>query len=411
MSPDLLSRRTVIFVNLAHALDHFVLLIYPTAVIAIAADRGLDYATLIGLSTGTFVAFGLFSLPMGWLADRYGRRNLLGLFFAGCGLACLGVSSASTPTAFAVWLLVLGIFSAIYHPVGTAMLVTHARRLGRDLGWNGVWGNLGAATASGVTAIVAAALGWRAAFIVPGLICLAAGAAFLAAVPGDGARHDQGKEQAKSIPVTRPLMLLAIFGAALVAGGMTFNITTIALPKIIDERLGASLPLAQVGSFATLVLVFGALTQLAIGRLVDRYTLPAVFVGLSVLQPIGFGLAAATTGIPLLVGLVLAAAAIYGQVVVNDAMVARYVPTSYRAKAYSVRYFLSFTTSGFAVPLIAVLYEGGGFPFVLGSAATFGALVFSCSWAFLLISRSSPERARGELTRPAQEASPPVTAS
>lgn len=388
MNPELLSRRTVIFVNVAHALDHFVLLIYPTAVIAIAAERGLDYATLIGLSTGTFVAFGLFSLPMGWLADQFGRRNLLGLFFAGCGFACLGVSTASTPTAFAVWLLVLGIFSAIYHPIGTAMLVTHARRLGRDLGWNGVWGNIGAASASGITALSAAMLGWRAAFIVPGLLCLAVGAAFLASVPADGVGHGQAKEGAKLIPTARPLVLLTIFAVALVAGGMTFNITTIALPKVIDERLGASLPLAQVGSLATLVLLFGALTQLAIGRLVDRYTLPAVFVSLGVMQPLGLGLAAATSGAPLLVGLVLAIVAIYGQVVVNDAMVARYVPTCYRAKAYSVRYFLSFTTSGFAVPLIAVLYGQGGFPLVLSLAATFGAVVFACSGAFLLLSRA-----------------------
>ena len=47
MHPDTLSRRTVAFVNIAHALDHFVLLIYPTAVIAIAAERGLDYGALI----------------------------------------------------------------------------------------------------------------------------------------------------------------------------------------------------------------------------------------------------------------------------------------------------------------------------------------------------------------------------
>jgi hypothetical protein len=48
--------------------------------------------------------------------------------------------------------------------------------------------------------------------------------------------------------------------------------------------------------------------------------------------------------------------AIYGQVVINDAMVARYVPAHYRAKAYSVRYFLGFTASGFAAPMIALLY-------------------------------------------------------
>ena len=70
MTSETLSRRTVLFVNIGHALDHFVLLVYPTAVIAIAAEVGTTYAELIGLSTGAFVAFGLFSLPMGWIAER-----------------------------------------------------------------------------------------------------------------------------------------------------------------------------------------------------------------------------------------------------------------------------------------------------------------------------------------------------
>ncbi|MFD0934453.1 MFS transporter, partial [Methylobacterium trifolii] len=179
MDADTLSRRTLRFVNVAHALDHFVLLIYPTAVIAIAAQTGLGYGELIGLATGAFVAFGLCSLPMGWLADRFGRRTMLAVFFLGYGLSCLGVASAASPVAFAIWLCVLGVASAIYHPVGSTMLVTHARRLGRDLGVNGVWGNFGAATASGITALVAASLGWRAAFVLPGLVCLACGAAFL----------------------------------------------------------------------------------------------------------------------------------------------------------------------------------------------------------------------------------------
>jgi MFS family permease len=253
MHPDTLSRRTVAFVNIAHALDHFVLLIYPTAVIAIAAERGLDYSALIGLATGAFVAFGLFSLPMGWLSKRLGRRNLLAAFFGGCGVACLGISMTATETGFAVWLFVLGVFSAIYHPIGGAMLVTHARQLGRDLGWNGVWGNLGAASASGVTAVVAATLGWQAAFAVPGLVCLAVGAAFLALVPEDGEGNAQRKGSAGVIPVSRPMVLMGIFAFAIIAGGVTFNVTTISLPKVIDERLGLALPLA--GSARPFVIV------------------------------------------------------------------------------------------------------------------------------------------------------------
>ncbi|HEV7370685.1 MFS transporter [Arenibaculum sp.] len=392
MAPDVLSRRTVLFVNIAHALDHFALLIYPTAVLAMAPELGLTYAALISLSTGTFVAFGLFSLPMGWLAERWGRRNLLVIFFGGCGFSLLGLAAASTPAVITGWLLVLGLFLAIYHPIGSAMLVSHARRLGRDLGRNGVWGNLGAGFASGVTALIAAWLGWRAAFAMPGLVCLAAGAAFVALVPGDGDGH-KAKVGAPTIPVAHPFLLLAVFAVAIVAGGMTFNVTTIALPKVLDERLGSALPLALTGSLATVVFVFGALTQLLMGRLVDRFTLPAVFACLALLQPVGLGLAAATTGVPLLAGLVIAMASIYGQVIINDAMVARYVPPRLRAKAFSVRYFLGFTTSGLAVPLIALLHGWGGFPAVLGVSAMFGAVVSACAAGFFLVASGGTARA------------------
>ncbi|WP_375464800.1 MFS transporter [uncultured Methylobacterium sp.] len=392
MSPETLSRRTLRFVNVAHALDHYVLLIYPTAVIAIAAQTGLGYGELIGLATGAFVAFGLCSLPMGWLADRFGRRTMLSLFFLGYGLSCLGVASAASPAAFAAWLCVLGLASAIYHPVGSTMLVTHARRLGRDLGVNGVWGNLGAASASGVTALLAANFGWRAAFVVPGLVCLACGLAFLALVPGDGEGAARKGGAGAVIPVSRPLALLAVFGVAIVAGGMTFNTTTIVLPKVIDEGVGRGLPLALTGSIATAVFVFGALTQLLMGRLVDRYSLSTLFLGLSVLQPLGLALAAATSGLPLLIGLVLAMAAIYGQVVVNDAMVARYVPAEHRARAYSVRYFVGFTASGFVVPLIAILHDRGGFALVLGMAAAFGAVIWACALGFHRLVRGDGAR-------------------
>ncbi|MGQ7794279.1 MFS transporter [Faunimonas sp. B44] len=385
---DALARRTVRFVNLGHALDHFLLLIYPTAVLAIAAETGQSYGTLIALSTGAFVAFGLLSLPMGSLSDRFGRRTLFAAFFIGSGLSCFGLASADRPFEFALWLTVLGAFAAIYHPVGSTMLVANAGRLGRDLGINGVWGNGGAALASAVTAFLAASLGWRAAFLVPGAVCLAVGIAFLWLVPRDHARPGQGAASAPAVRFLHPAMLMGLFALAIVAGGMTFNIVTIALPKIVDERMGAELPLWLTGSLATTVFTVGALTQLTVGRLVDTVTLPRLFLGLSVLQPVGLGIAAFQTGTPMLFGIALAMAAIYGQVVVNDAMIARYVPGDWRARAFSVRYFLGFATSGFAVPLIAVLHGAGGFVAVLLVAASAGLAIFLCAAAFLALSQA-----------------------
>ncbi|HXX06680.1 MAG TPA: MFS transporter, partial [Pseudolabrys sp.] len=83
-SDDLARRRSIAFLNWAHALDHFVLLIYPTVVIGLEIIYQRPYAELIALSTAAFVAFGVFSLPAGWLADRWSRRNMMAAFFIGC---------------------------------------------------------------------------------------------------------------------------------------------------------------------------------------------------------------------------------------------------------------------------------------------------------------------------------------
>src|SRR5262245_55885974 len=116
-------RRSIGFINWAHAIDHYVILIFPTVVIGLEAVYGRSYGELIALSTSSFVAFGVFSLPAGWLADRWSRRNMMALFYFGCGLSLAGAALAPNLIALAVALFALGIFAAIYHPVGTAMLI------------------------------------------------------------------------------------------------------------------------------------------------------------------------------------------------------------------------------------------------------------------------------------------------
>ena len=74
-------------------------------------------------------------------------------------------------------------FAAIYHPVGTAMLIEQATTRGRSLAFNGVCGNLGVALAAGITAALAAGFGWRAAFLVPGAVCIATAVVYLRLVP------------------------------------------------------------------------------------------------------------------------------------------------------------------------------------------------------------------------------------
>src|SRR5437660_12480251 len=107
-SADAGRRRAIGFLNWAHALDHFVILIFPTVVIGLEAAYGRPYSELIALGTASFVAFGVFSLPAGWLADRWSRRNMMAAFYVGCGLSLVGAALAPNLIALATALFALG---------------------------------------------------------------------------------------------------------------------------------------------------------------------------------------------------------------------------------------------------------------------------------------------------------------
>ena len=127
----------------AHFLDHYVIRIFPTVVIGLEAVYGRSYGELLVLSTAAFTAFGLFALPAGWLADKWSRRNMIALYFLGTGICCVLVGVSESFETLAVALFGVGLFAAIYHPVGTPMIVDAAVVRGRTMAFNGICGNIG----------------------------------------------------------------------------------------------------------------------------------------------------------------------------------------------------------------------------------------------------------------------------
>jgi MFS family permease len=398
---DPAQRRLAIgFLNLAHGLDHFVILIYPTVVIELQAAYGQSYARLIALSTASFVAFGLFALPAGWLGDRYSRRNLMVAFYFGCGVSLVGAALAPSLIALAFALFSLGMFGAIYHPVGTALVLEHATQRGRSLAFNGVCGNLGVSLAAGVTAALTAATSWRGAFLIPGLVCIATGIIYLRLVPDEGrqaARRAAGADVALS--PTAAAMIFGLFVVVALSAGLVFNTISVSLPKIVDERVGAGISLVEVGGLTTAVFLCGALAQITVGRLVERFPLHILFAISAVMQFTGIVWVAHSTGFTLLFALAFTMAAIYGQITLNDLVIARYTADSWRGRVYAVRYFLTFIVSGAAVSMIAFLYGRGGFNLLLGTIALI-ALGFLVSVLMIAFIANGVEKAR--LPQPAE---------
>lgn len=312
------------------------------------------------------------------------------IFYLGIGLSMISVGLVQTPWQLGAALFAIGLFASIYHPVGTAMLVSYADRLGRDMGLNGVFGNLGVASSALVTGVVGQYLGWRFAFIVPGVITIGIGVIFAMLVAHEDRRGS--KQAAAQARVAREQMWRVVLALLLVviAISTTFNAITVALPKLFAERLsGLTQSPALLGVIAACVYVFGAMTQYTIGRLLDRHTLKAVALPLSLmLAPLLYLAADARDGALIVasIGIVMGA---FGQVTVNDAMVGKYTAEEWRSRAYAVRYFVGFTAAGASIGLVAWLYERGGFVTMLQA---FAALALVAIIAALILPPELPAK-------------------
>ena len=91
--------RVIGFVNAAHFIDHYAMLIFAAAVIVMGPALGMAYSELLPYATPGFVAFGAGSLLTGWLGDRWSRRHMMVIFFAGIGASMIAVGLVQTKLA------------------------------------------------------------------------------------------------------------------------------------------------------------------------------------------------------------------------------------------------------------------------------------------------------------------------
>jgi MFS family permease len=388
-----------LFLNIGHFLDHLFTLIFATvAALALTREWGMSYAELVPYATPGFVAFGLFSLPAGWLSDRWSRYGMMSVFFVGIGIASIFTSFASTPFQIMLLLFMVGVLAAIYHPVGLAMVVESAKAsgTGQAIAINGVWGNLGVGSAALITGFLIDNGGWRAAFLLPGLISIAIGIAYFifsrpemaaeqAAKAAKRAAGNAGPAKSAASPdkpgdvrlrqILLRLSIIIFCTAAL--SSIVFQSTTFALPKVLAERMGGIAGSATVvGWLAFVVFAIASVAQLVVGRLLDTLGPRTVFMGVAGLQVVFFLLMPGLhdwTGLAVALGFMLGA---FGQIPINDYMIGRMARSEFRGAVYGARYVVSFVALAAALPLIAWVHGNWGFDALFRILAATAAVIF-----------------------------------
>ena len=329
------------------------------------------------LATGSFIAFGVCSLPAGWLGDRWGRERMMLIFFIGIGGASILTGFATSYWSLAASLTLLGVFAAIYHPVGIPMVAKGGGDVGYRLGVNGVWGNMGVAASALAIGAFADFAGWRAAFFLLGGLSILAGFLWtqlnsespLEMMQSHGAEHGT-----PTIGWQRVLLVICISAAI---GGFIFNSMTVALPKVLGDRLSSlSYSATEIGAIASAIYALAAFSQIVIGRAIDRYAIKPIFLAVAAGQAVALFIAINMEGWAMVAASVAVMMLVFGQIPINDTLVARYTPDRWRGRIYALKYVLTFTVSAAVVPGISWLYDaGGGFPVMFLGAAIAAAII------------------------------------
>ena len=172
--------------------------------------------------------------------------------------------------------------------------------------------------------------------------------------------------------------VLSIIGFTTAIGGLIFQSTTFALPKIFDERLPELAGSATaVGGYAFLVFAIAALAQLVVGYLVDRYSVRTVFALVAGLQSVLFAYMYQLTGVPALIVAIAFMLVVFGQIPINDVLIGRVTSSEWRSRVFSLRYIVTFSVAAAVLPVIAGIHATWGFSalFVVMAVAAGGIFV------------------------------------
>ena len=365
-----------LLLNVGHFLDHYFMLIFATvAALTLSAGWGMSYAELLPYGAPGFTAFALCSLPMGILADRWGRDHMMIVFFIGIGISSILTGFAQTPMQLGAGLLLIGIFGSIYHPVGLAIVTGRWKHTGMRLAVNGVWGNLGVGCAALVTGFMIDLAGWRTAFFIPGIISIFFALPYLKISRNVEELPPVGGAAATKSADYGPLwrVLICVYMTA-VLGSIVFQSTTVALPEIFEERLvGLATTISNtltsfklesasiIGALAFLVFAAASLAQLVTGQMLDRWGARPTLALVTIVQTAALLLMPGLTDLAafaVALGIMLG---VFGQVPVSDFLIGTTASKISRSRAFGARYMVSFLAFSGALPLIAVIQSNWGF--------------------------------------------------
>ena len=351
---------------LGHFFVHFCLAFFFVIVLALEIEWSIPYHQLIGLWTLGSLMVGLFAVPAGAVADRFGAPITICVFFVGLGLSTILAGFSQSTQSLLMYLTAIGIFSAIYHPAAIPWLVRNSHyRKGKALAINGIFGSFGGAGAAGISGYLIDSIGWRAAFIIPGICIFLIGVIMFwmminrISLDSNKTHSKQTRSEKESIPLARIYFILMI---SMLVSGLIYNGTQMSLPKLFEIRpvdiLGDGI--SGIGVLVAAIYILAGAMQLVGGHLADNYSLKTVYVGMLATQIPFLYLASNSTGMVLVCAVILMVVANTAALPAENMLLSHYAPAKRQGFAFGLKFLISFIAAPVAVQLVAFIQNQTG---------------------------------------------------
>ena len=349
-----------IYLYVSHFFDHFIILVFAKAAYDAGQELGMTYGETIQLATVGFILFGVASPIAARLADIFSRSIIMVVFHFGIGISAILISFSYTSFHLVLSLSSLGFFSAIFHPVGIAMLLETKESVGLRLGINGLFGNMGVASAPLITGIIIFYSDWKMAFLISGIVCIIYGTFFaLALKPTDKSSGLPKQIKSEKFSPGWKQALVAL-GISTTFGGFIFTAVTFLVPRYLELYMeDLLLSVAMTGLLASLVYAISSFSQVIVGWLIDRMSPRIVLFYVSIGQIIFIYLASQFDGYKLLFLMTLAVCFVFGQIPIIDAVMVRYVPDSWRNRVLSTKFVLNLGVGATVLPTCSFMLDKG----------------------------------------------------
>lgn len=345
-----------------HGLVHLFEGMLPPLIPLMMVDFGTDYFHM-GIVVSVFsYAFGIGSLPAGFLADKLGPRRLVTTFLFGAGVLSALVFFIPSFLAYGIIMGFIGLFCSLYHPGANTLISQSIREKGKAFGMHGIAGSLGVAAVPVISAWLGLKMGWKAPHVLFGLLGIAAAFYSLSVPARSGFAVESHERQGKKESIA--YLNLIIFFCSASALGMTYKGIMTFLPAYMGENVHfAFLTLDKValgGAIATLALVFGALGQYFGGRSVDRFKPEKVYASVVIAGTFFVFLMAKSSGLLLIIAAVVYAFFYFSTQPMQNFLLARYLPRNRHGIGYGIHFFVTFGVGSTAAAVSGYLADRYG---------------------------------------------------